>query len=141
LACFAERAVMHYNVAVAYTPHLWGSDNAGVDLDRAFDPETVHEAQYHLQKALQLFRHDVALRILYSQSKKGLVYLARWYDFGGRCSLATLLQLNASRDVDEIAGELLATDPLRDSPAVLRFAANAKSRRAAELGTSSAASD
>lgn len=131
----AERAAMHYNTALAYAPHLAQNDNAAADLDRAFDPESVHEAQDHLQKALQLLRYDAASRTLYAQARKGLLYLARWYDSGGRCSLKALMQLNVSRDANEIADELLATDALRDSPPVLRFAAAAKLKRADELMT------
>jgi hypothetical protein len=129
-----ERAQMHKDAAIACAPQLLKSDRASVDLYRAFEPELVHEAQYHLERAARYASGLPDGREVFQFAKNGLVGLARWFDSGGRCSLATLWRFNHAREAEQIADELLEMEGAASSPAVLRFAAAAKMRRASELG-------
>lgn len=97
-----EEAKMHFSAGIALAPYLAITTVPSLALDEAFNPEYVHEAQYHLFKAMSLFDKGVK-NATYDITRKAHQRLIKFADYGGWHGVQRLLK---DRNAQEFAYEL-----------------------------------
>jgi hypothetical protein len=100
-------AKMHFSAGIALAPYLAITPVPSLALDEAFNPEYVHEAQYHLFKARRLFDKGIRNNS-YNIARKAHQRLIKFVDYGGWYNVQRLLKdKNAQEFAYELSMELI----------------------------------
>jgi hypothetical protein len=137
-----EHARAHYAAGIAMAPYLSLSNVPAIAFDRAFQPEMVHEAQFHLKesyKALEKNERDPFRQVVVTALQR----LQRFAEYPGWHAVGNLHK-TAPKDAYELAMDLIESREATGTPAhpvQLLTAIDAVEQRWNQLRTSSTFKD
>ena len=136
-----KKAQMQFAAAVALAPYLSINDVPGLAFDKAFQPEYVHEAGFHLSESNRAL-HGLERNAFRQTVLSTHLRLQRFAEYPTWNAVRNLLMSgSASKDAYEIAEELLSNRSASlQHPEALISASRAAERRRDELKSSEAAS-